>query len=1397
MVKKTTRISRLISIMLISLLVLQLPCQTFAASDSSDDSHDLIQEASDYEDSDALEEETDQTSMEEASGSEIQDNDEMVVADCGEASEPKENLIAEDAQEALEIVDEEDADEGAEEIEVSEETEEGELLNSIITDDETEIVDVSVKVSVSLDGAFINDANGDALILRDLTLSGQNSYTIEEAVIEAHKLYYKEGINGYESEYITNPAGYVLLQLDKLWGYQRSDLATLAIINNNVPCNTTQLDQNKIKDGDYLHICLSNQPSSTAEKLSFFTDFSKYAAVGQTISLELKQSKYNLGKSYTAKLSAYKACEGTEIFLDGKSLDLFTDENGLVEMIIPNDLVSGEHFITAQKSELDVEGNTKPAITAACVSLEVYDATESQNKPTISRIYGTCISGSETLDDCCFDQAVSEENNILILPYGVSRAENSRLYLGAEIEGEASDDCSIYAVYEDPKTGSNHRVALHGETYLSRAFSQGTNYSSYRTKKIYLEIYKGTNLLSSTTIAVKYHLSPILYISYSNGNEEYQIPDIASGEFDWEIYENSESYTFQVAYDRRMWPELQITIDGEETSKKIFTVSDWSENNSLVIQIQPVDEDSEYLPAEYNINFVNGGIDYTPTCTGMKGQRGLIEQYTTIEEPMELICTVPESGDGTFEYQWYNYDYKKYDIIEGATDEKFYPPTDVLGLFAYSCDVSYIVDGKKFTRKKCYHTYTFIYTNDLEEPEFESQPESAVCLQGQSNIQLSAQCKKTSSSSVETIYQWYKNTQNSTEGGTLINGATNPIYTPPSNKVGTTYYYCEIYNQLVSNSIQVYSDKITTNVAEVTVKSNSDWKGNGTEGNPYLIQNASDLEILQDRVNSGEMTMEDTYFQMTADIELPSDWTPLGDTLDHAFRGIIDGDGHTLTVSSGGLPLLGYVNGAEVKNLNIYGEKIAGYGLVNYLSGTGIVGDAIVIDHVTLKSGSSTLKSGLIGANLFYSSYAGVSAKFITTIKNCVIEEGVTVGYAKDQSMIGGIAGRLQGTIENCECYADVYGTDYVGGIVGSRDNAMGDCAVIGCAFGGAVTASGEHAGGIVGGGYSNDSAPNGIHETISDCTSAGTIVGKDKVGGILGGDSYIAQSWDNGIYTMKNNTFTGTVKATGGSYIGGIIGYYKSLNRVDDISNNTYAENCGAAKGIGQVGIIDTSCANPTAVDGTTYVNTETDTSGCPTVKWCGWLTGYNRTDDPLGADAEKLTKVIKSNYTGKIKVSLSTKAYSYNGKVKTPKLTVTADDGTILKKGTDYTVSVPKGRKKVGTYTYKIKLQGIYTGSKSISFKILPKATTVKSLSKAKKQTKVTWKKTSEVSGYQIQYSLKMNFSSKKTVTVKGKSKTSKTIKKLKSGKKYYVRIRTYKTVNGKTYYSTWSKTNAVKVK
>ncbi len=169
---------------------------------------------------------------------------------------------------------------------------------------------------------------------------------------------------------------------------------------------------------------------------------------------------------------------------------------------------------------------------------------------------------------------------------------------------------------------------------------------------------------------------------------------------------------------------------------------------------------------------------------------------------------------------------------------------------------------------------------------------------------------------------------------------------------------------------------------------------------------------------------------------------------------------------------------------------------------------------------------------------------------------------------------------------------------------------------------------------------------------------------------------------------------------------------------------------------------------------------------------------------------------------IKLSKTAYTYNGKVQKPSVTVKNSKGKALKNGTDYKISYPKGMKKVGKYTVKVTLKGNYSGTKSLTYNINPKGTSVSKVKAAKKGFKVTWKKQStQTTGYQVQYSTSSKFKKAKTVTISKNKTTSKSVGKLSAKKKYYVRVRTYKTVKigGKSVklYSGWSKAKSVTTK
>ena len=171
---------------------------------------------------------------------------------------------------------------------------------------------------------------------------------------------------------------------------------------------------------------------------------------------------------------------------------------------------------------------------------------------------------------------------------------------------------------------------------------------------------------------------------------------------------------------------------------------------------------------------------------------------------------------------------------------------------------------------------------------------------------------------------------------------------------------------------------------------------------------------------------------------------------------------------------------------------------------------------------------------------------------------------------------------------------------------------------------------------------------------------------------------------------------------------------------------------------------------------------------------------------------------------VTLEKVDFIFNGKVVTPSVTVKDSKGSRLSAGSDYGVIYAPGRKNPGIYTVTVMLKGDYSGSVARTFTIRPKGCSLGKLTAKSKGFQAAWKKqSSQTSGYQIQYCMTKSFKGKsaKTVDIKKNTLVKKKVAKLKAKKKYYVRIRTYKSVkvNGKDLKlcSDWSKWKSVRTK
>ena len=191
-----------------------------------------------------------------------------------------------------------------------------------------------------------------------------------------------------------------------------------------------------------------------------------------------------------------------------------------------------------------------------------------------------------------------------------------------------------------------------------------------------------------------------------------------------------------------------------------------------------------------------------------------------------------------------------------------------------------------------------------------------------------------------------------------------------------------------------------------------------------------------------------------------------------------------------------------------------------------------------------------------------------------------------------------------------------------------------------------------------------------------------------------------------------------------------------------------------------------------------------------------YTNTNGKVYYGAWSDVKSIKTanNDITKASVSgISTKAFT--GKAFTQNVTVKVGN-TVLKNGTDYTVSY-SNNKKVGKATVKITGKGKYGGVITKTFKINPAKQEIQKLTAKSKAFFIDWAQKGSATGYEIQYATNSKFTGAKKVTITNNKTDKTTVSKLSANKKYYVRVRSYTTVKGTKYYGAWSATKSVTTK
>ncbi|MBR1663503.1 MAG: fibronectin type III domain-containing protein [Ruminococcus sp.] len=279
--------------------------------------------------------------------------------------------------------------------------------------------------------------------------------------------------------------------------------------------------------------------------------------------------------------------------------------------------------------------------------------------------------------------------------------------------------------------------------------------------------------------------------------------------------------------------------------------------------------------------------------------------------------------------------------------------------------------------------------------------------------------------------------------------------------------------------------------------------------------------------------------------------------------------------------------------------------------------------------------------------------------------------------------------------------------------------------------------------------------------------------------------------YAMKNVYYTYTGKAENGleSFNFGDVWLEFNSNCTAELSGNSFTYTGSAIKPA--VTVRHPGMNNKTLTEGVDYTVTYSDNVNKGTakvlLKGIGVYSGS-------GEGMELEFKITAASIKNASVSDIGNKVYT--GKAIKPSPTVKIGSKT-LKKGTDYTLSY-KNNVKCGKATVTVTGKGNYTGKVTKTFIIKPKKAAVKKLSSPKtRQLKVTIKKSAGgVTGYQITYSTSKKFTKKTTKSVRITS-TSRTIKNLKKGKTYYVKVRAYKKTGGVRYFSSYSAVKKLRIK
>ena len=193
---------------------------------------------------------------------------------------------------------------------------------------------ITVYLSVSQNGVLVKDKSDTTMACVPVTLSGQDTYDLDDVFHMLHTDYHPEGSTGYASA-----LGDFGLYITKLWG----DESGLFGYQVNHGTESVMGLTHTVSDGDFIDVYIMESAYPDSEAYTFFDASTKTVSVGEPFSVTLKQAGYDENFNMV-----FSPCADAIITIDGIATDMVTDENGQVALCFET---SGTHVVSATKNK--------------------------------------------------------------------------------------------------------------------------------------------------------------------------------------------------------------------------------------------------------------------------------------------------------------------------------------------------------------------------------------------------------------------------------------------------------------------------------------------------------------------------------------------------------------------------------------------------------------------------------------------------------------------------------------------------------------------------------------------------------------------------------------------------------------------------------------------------------------------------------------------------------------------------------------------------------------------------------------------------------------------------------------------------------------------------------------